>query len=110
MNLPDPRLAEVATGTELRQLAGGFLAFKSAGQIIRGTIDLAPRIVSVVGAEATLRDCYLSRILRYDRATAEAEGTAPAERTLVTVTLSFESGAWKVAAIKHESDGCTSAA
>jgi hypothetical protein len=110
MKLPDPRLAQVAIGDELRQLGGGFLAFSSDGQVLRGTIDLAPVVTSVQGTQATLRDCYFSHILRYDKTTGQAKGTAPTERTLVTVTMQFDSGAWKVAAIKHEGDGCSSAA
>ena len=109
MKLPDARLAEVATGEELRQLGGGFLAFSSKGEIFKGTIDLDPKVVSITGSTATLRDCYLSAILGYDKATGKPEGSAPTQRTLVTVTLQLEGGVWKVAAIKHEGEGCTSA-
>lgn len=110
MKLPDPRLAQVATGEELRQLGGGFLAFASKGEIFKGTIDLDPKVVSITGSTATLRDCYLSAILGYEKASGKPLGTAPTQRTLVTVTLQLEGGTWKVAAIKHEAEGCTSAA
>ena len=109
MKLPDPRLAEVATGEELRHLGGGFLAFSSAGQVLRGTIDLAPEVVSLASSEAVLRDCYFSHILRYDKATGQPKGAAPTRRTLVSVTIQLDGGAWKVAAIKHGGEGCTTA-
>src|SRR5207244_2437378 len=109
MHLPDPRLADIATGEELRQLGSGFLAFSSDGQVLRGTSELDPKVVDVNGEQATLRDCYLSRILRYDKATGQPKGSPPTDRTLVTVTLQSDNGSWKVASIKHESDGCTSA-
>jgi hypothetical protein len=108
MKLPDPRLAEVATGEELRQLGSGFLAFKSAGEIFKGTIDLDPKVSSIAGASATLRDCYLSHILGYDAATGKPKGAEDTTRRLVTVTLQLDAGVWKVAAIRHDGDGCTS--
>ena len=45
MKLPDSRLADVATGEELRHLGGAFLAAKSDGEVFRGTIDLRPRAI-----------------------------------------------------------------
>jgi hypothetical protein len=108
MSLPDPRLAEVATASELTHLETGFLAFKSAGQVIKGTVNLDPRVMTVTRGQATLRDCYLSSILRYDRETGQPEGAAPTDRTLVTVTLQLVAGTWKVAAITHVGDGCAS--
>ena len=110
MRLPDPRLAEVATGEELRALGSGFLAYKSAGQVIRGTIDLAPKVLEIGGNRAVLTDCYASHILRYDQASGRPAGTEPSERTLVTVTMVLEGGTWKVAGIRHEREGCTPAA
>lgn len=110
MRLPDPRLAEVATGEELRALGSGFLAYKSAGQVIRGTIDLAPKVLEIGGNRATLTDCYASHILRYDQASGRPAGTEPSERSLVTVTMVLEGGSWKVAGIRHEREGCTPAA
>src|SRR5712692_9006573 len=58
MKLPDPRLADVATGDELTQLGSGFLAFKSAGEVFKGTIDLDPKVTAIDGDTAAVRDCY----------------------------------------------------
>lgn len=106
MQLPDARLAQVATGNELRTLGGRFLADQSQGQVLKGTIDLDPKVAAIAGGTATLRDCYFSRILIYDASTGSPIGSGDTSRTLVTATLSLESGAWKVSAIRHEGDGC----
>gem|GEM_PF-5009523 len=106
MRLPDARLNEVATGEELRSLNSGFLAYKSVGQVIRGTIDLAPKVTALDGARASVTDCYASHILVYDTASGRPIGPEPSQRTLVTAAMVLEGGAWKVAAIKHEEEGC----
>lgn len=105
--LPDPRLSEVTTGDELRQLNGAFLADRAAGHALSGTIDLAPRVIEVGDGRAVVRDCQASHLLVIDRVTGRPLGPAPTERTLLTVTMLNEGGAWKVAAIRHEGDGCT---
>ena len=105
MQLPDARLAQVATGQELRTLGGAFLAAKSEGEVLRGTIDLEPRVVSVEGGNASLRDCYLSSILGYRG--NQPVGPPDPQRRLVEVSLVLDGGAWKVSAIDHISDGCS---
>lgn len=107
MKLPDPRLAEVATGEELRQLNGAFLADKAAGQVLRGSIDLAPAVVERATDRALVRDCQASQILVVDRASGRPLGPAPSDTTLITATMLWEQNAWKVAGIRHEGDGCT---
>jgi hypothetical protein len=109
MRLPDARLSEVATGDELRSLNSGFLAYKSVGQVIRGTIDLAPKLAALDGVRATITDCYASHILVYDAASGKPTGPEPSQRTLVTATMVLEGSTWKVAAITHEGEGCTPA-
>lgn len=104
MQLPDPRLAQVATGQELRTLGGAFLAAQSEGEVLRGTVDLDPKVVSVGANSATLRDCYLSNVLGYKN--NQPVGPADARRRLVSVSFVNESGTWKVSAIDHLSDGC----
>ena len=101
------QLDQVATGQELTTLESGFLAYHAQGEVIRGSIDLAPKVVAVSDANATLTDCYASHILGYSQSTGQPVGTAPSQRTLVTVTLAREGETWKVAAIRHDGDGCT---
>ena len=101
-----------ASGEELQALNHpGFLAYRSQGQVIRGTIDLAPQVVAVAvtGSEATLSDCYASHILLHSRATGQPEGSGPPQRTLVTARMLNEGGVWKVAGIRHEGEGCAPA-
>lgn len=106
MKLPDPRLAEVATGEGLRTLGGAFLADKADGHVLRGTIDLAPSVIELAGDRAVVRDCYASHILVVDAATGRPLGPERPNRVLVTVTMLREGGTWKVVGIRHEGDGC----
>ena len=107
MNPADPRLKEVATGDELKTLTSAFLASKTAGEVYKGNIDLAPTDVNVAGDTATLRDCYLSHILAYDAATGTLRDQASNVRRLVRANLVKEGGVWKVSSINHEGDGCS---
>ena len=97
------------TGTQLETLQRAFLARKTNGEVIRGTLDLAPRVVSVVGAEATVRDCYLDNTGVFDAATGSRHDTPTGVRHLITATLQLDSGTWKVSDLKQEGDGCTAA-
>ena len=106
MKLPDPRLAEVATGEALRTLGGAFLADKADGHALRGTIDLAPKVIERTSGNALVRDCYASRIVVVDAVSGQPLGPPRPDRVLVTVTLVPEATTWKVAAIRHEGDGC----
>lgn len=110
MKLPDPRLAEVATGEALRTLGGAFLADRTDGHVLRGTIDLAPEVMERTSGSALVRDCYASHIVVVDAASGRALGSERPDRVLVTVTLVPEAGTWKVAGIRHEGDGCAAPA
>jgi hypothetical protein len=109
MNPENPVLAEHATGPALEKLQRAFLAFKSAGKIIRGTLDLAPRVVSIDGETATVRDCYGDGTGVYDAATGKREDTASGKRHLATATLHLENGIWKMERLADEGLGCTAA-
>jgi hypothetical protein len=105
MQLPDPRLAQVAAGQELQTLGGAFLAAKSEGEVLRGSVDLDPKVISIGNGTASLRDCYLSDVLGYKD--NKPVGPADPQRRLVAATLVLAGGAWKVSSIDHISDGCT---
>lgn len=109
MDPTHPALAEHATGTQLETLQRAFLARQTNGEVIRGSLDLAPRIVSVVGETATVRDCYLDDTGVFDAATGERHDTPTGVRHLVTATLVVEGDAWKVSDLEREGDGCTAA-
>lgn len=109
MDPTHPALAAHATGSQLETLQRAFLARQTNGEVIRGTLDLAPRVVSVVGETATVRDCYLDNTGIYDAATGERHDTATGVRHLITATLVLEDGIWKVSDLAQEGDGCTAA-
>lgn len=103
------RLAEHATGTELETVRKAFLARRSGGEVIRGTFDLAPRVVSIVGDTATVRDCYLDNTGVYDKTTGTRKDKATGVRHLITASLIRSESAWKVSELTRDGDGCTAA-
>lgn len=109
MNPENPVLAEHATGPALSTVQKAFLAFKDAGKVIRGTLDLAPRVVSIDGDTAVVRDCYGDGTGVYDAATGAREDTPSGKRHLATAMLHIESGTWKMFRLADEGLGCTAA-
>jgi hypothetical protein len=107
MDPESPVLGEVATGEQLRQLRSAFLARLSAGEVIRGEVDIAPVVVQVNEPDATVRDCYLDRTGVYDAKSGERKDRESGVRHLVTVGLVKDASSWKVASLKREADGCT---
>ena len=107
MNPEDPRLAEHATGEQLAAVRKSFLAAKAAGNVIRGSLDLAPKVVSADATTVVLRDCYGDGTGLYSAATGARQDKETAQRVLVTATVTLVEGVWKVSAVKHEGDGCT---
>lgn len=107
MNPEDPRLAEHATGEQLAAVRKSFLAAKAAGNVIRGGLDLAPKVVSADATTVVLRDCYGDTTGLYNGATGERQDKDDPRRLLVTATVTIVDGVWKVASIKYEGDGCT---
>lgn len=109
MDPTSPALAAHATGEQLETLERAFLARQTNGEVIRGTLDLQPRVVSVVGDTATVRDCYLDNTGVFDAVTGERHDTATGVRHLITATLVVEDNTWKVRDLEREGDGCTEA-
>ena len=109
MDPTNPALAAHATGEQLETLERAFLARQTNGEVIRGTLDLQPRVVSVVGETATVRDCYLDNTGVFDAESGERVDTASGVRHLITATLVVEDDTWKVSDLKQEGDGCTTA-
>lgn len=109
MDPTHPALAEHATGEQLETIQKAFLARQAGGEVIRGTLDLAPRVVSITGDTATVRDCYLDETGIYDAETGERKDEASGVRHLITATLVVDGGTWKVSGLEQEGDGCESA-
>jgi hypothetical protein len=107
MNPEDARLAEHATGEELAAVRSAFLAIKAAGHVIRGTLDLAPRVASADATTVVISDCYDDRTGLYSAETGVRQDKDDPARRRVTATVVFIDGTWKVSAIKNEGAGCT---
>jgi hypothetical protein len=99
------RLAERTTGDELLQLAAFFTTNKNSGFVVRGTVDIAPVVVSSTATTAQVRDCHDDRTGLY-RADGSRVDTDNPLRHRVLMTLTLEGGIWKVASIANEGDGC----
>ena len=99
------RLAERTTGEELRQLDAFFTTNKNSGFVVRGTVDIAPVVVSSTATTAQVRDCNDDRTGLY-RADGSRVDTDNPLRHRVLMTLALEGGIWKVASIANEGDGC----
>ena len=100
-----PRLAAHATGDQLAAVRNHFLALKAAGQVIRGGMNLAPRVVSVEATTVVVSDCYDDGTGLYSPDGVRQDKEDP-RRHLITATVTLVSGGWKVASVKHEGDGC----
>jgi hypothetical protein len=106
MDPADPDLARYATGASLDRLRASFSDHFAKGEVIRGTVDLAPKIEKSSGVTATLRDCYLDRTHVFDSSTG-AQVDQPGDATFeVVATLVLESGSWKVSTLDKVADGC----
>ena len=101
-----PRLAAHTTGDQLAAVRNHFLAIKAAGQVIRGGMNLAPRVVSVEATTVVVSDCYDDQTGLYSPDGVRQDKEDP-RRHLITATVTLVSGVWKVASVKHEGDGCT---
>lgn len=106
MNPDHPGLADHATGEQLKTVRSGFLAFRSAGHVIRGTFELAPTVVSFDGSSAQIRDCYDDATGVFDAASGARQDVDDPRRHLVTAQVVNVDGSWKVATVTHEGDGC----
>ena len=109
MDPENPLLIQHATGPALEAVQKAFLALKSAGKVIRGQLDLAPRVVTVEGDRATVRDCYGDTTGVYDAATGARQDQPSGQRHLVTASLRLEGRTWKVERLADEGLGCTAA-
>ena len=82
---------------------------RSAGKVVRGQVDLAPRVISVDGDTASVHDCYGDNTGVYDAATGARQDKPTGQRHLVTATMRLDNGTWKVERLADEGLGCTAA-
>jgi hypothetical protein len=103
-----PVLAEHAVNPQLERLQRSFLARRSSGEVIRGTLDLAPEVVSVEGRTARVADCYADSTGVYDAKTGERKDTPSGVRHRITAEMVLDGAVWKVSDITREGDECDS--
>jgi hypothetical protein len=96
-----------STGPEYDHLFDLFQADRLAGQVRRGTLDLAPAVVSLDGSTATVSDCIDDHTGIYRADTGERVDTDTPELHNVTVDLVVEEGVWKVERLLGVEEPCT---
>jgi hypothetical protein len=100
------RLRQRAAGAELRRLSDVLEANAAAGLVVEGTVDIAPRVVSIVGTTALVRDCFDDNTGLYRVSDGQRLDTNDPRRHRVLITLTDTAGMWKVSAMQDEGLGC----
>ena len=100
------RLATRATGEELRQLVAFFTTNKNSGFVVRGDIDVAPKVIAASSTGWQVRDCFDDRTGLY-RSDGSRVDTDNPLRHQVLLSLVSEGVVWKVASMIDEGYGCT---
>ena len=100
-------LGQRATGKELAKLYDVFQGNTVAGAVVKGTINIAPKVVSITGATAQVRDCYDDKTGLYRVSDGKRIDTDDPRRHQVLMTFTRVDAIWKVSAIKDEGLGCT---
>ena len=75
----------------------------------RGALDLAPTLIRVDGATATVHDCYTDNTGVYDATTGARKDKPSTARDEVVATLVLDIGVWKVSDLKKVGEGCVPA-
>nr|MDP9336772.1 Tim44 domain-containing protein [Actinomycetota bacterium] len=100
-------LGQRTIGKELTKLYDVFQGNAVAGAIVKGTIDIAPTVVSITATTAQVSDCYDDKTGLYRFSDGKRIDTDDPRRHKVLMTLTRVGAAWKVSAIKDEGLGCT---
>ena len=95
-----------ATGEELRQLVAFFTTNKNSGFVVRGDIDVAPKVIAASSTGWQVRDCFDDRTGLY-RSDGSRVDTDNPLRHQVLLSLVSEGVVWKVASMIDEGYGCT---
>ena len=101
------RLRQRTSGRELTKLYDFLHSNAVAGYAVKGTIDLAPNIVSITGTTALVRDCYDDKTGLYRVGDGKRIDTKDPLRHKVLMIFKRGGGVWKVSAIKNEGLGCS---
>lgn len=101
-----PALAQTMTGGELDSVRRSLVADQTNGIVGKGTVQLNPKVISVTGNDAVVRDCLFSSLeLVYSATGKPVPPVTPPEHDGVQATLTQTSpGTWKVSG-EHVSEG-----
>jgi hypothetical protein len=107
MRPDDPALQQHATGDEIKQLVESFSAMKAGNEIIKGNLDLDPKVTSVNGNTAAVRDCIDDHSGIYDATTGERKDQYDPNKLTSSASLTLVDGVWKVDHLSSGGTGCT---
>jgi hypothetical protein len=94
------RLDDHATGETLQTVRDNYRKLQSDGEVVRGTVRLHPRVMSVKGSTAIVHDCNdATDFLRYDAKTGAPKEQRKTDIVEAEVTLRLINGSWKVSSI-----------
>jgi hypothetical protein len=92
-----PRLDDHATGEVLKTVRANYRRIQADGEVVRGTVRLHPRVVSVQGSTAIIRDCNdVTDFLRYDAKTGAPREERKTDIAELEATLRLVNGHWLV--------------
>ena len=100
-------LQQHTAGREYMLLFNNFQSDRAAGIVRKGTIDLAPKVVSADSSKATITDCEDDHIGVFKAVTGQRLDVDTPARHPVTVSLVNDGTGWKVEFLKFEEGTCT---
>lgn len=100
------RLRQRTAGPELGRLYDVFESNAAAGVVVKGTVDIAPSVVSIAGTTALVRDCFDDNTGLYRISDGQRLDSNDPRRHQVLITLTDTAGMWKVSAMQDEGLGC----
>ena len=107
MNPAFPDLEKYATGDELDQVRSTFTDYFGRDLVLRGSLELHPKVTAQSGRDAAIHDCYLDRTHLFHAKTGKQEDPPAEPYYEVDVGMTLVGGQWKVARIDKRAEGCT---
>jgi hypothetical protein len=105
----DKVFRDVVTDDQYRALFDSLQAIRADSEFRggRAAVENRVRVVSLVGDEATLRDCYDDNLQTWSRRTQARLDQDDPNRHLIEVRMVRKDGRWKAAKATRLGDGCT---
>ena len=92
-----PRLDDHATGEVLKTVRDNYRRIQADGEVVRGTVRLHPRIASIRGSTAIVRDCNdVTDFIRYDAKTGAPREERKTDIAELEALLRLVNGRWLV--------------